>query len=724
MPNFAKMLNKTTIEVKGMTCASCAQGIGRQLSKEGIKNVDIDFESGIVEVDLENQFTSQQVIDVINRLGYTAQLQGQLSSNQPVTLNTWLEKLENKLIISLIFTSPLFLHMFIPLPLLHDSVFQMLCCLPVFIIGYLHFGKSAFGSIRSGHPNMDVLIMLGSGAAFFYSLYGTIFRSGAPDAEQYMFYETSATIITFLLVGNVIEKRSLKKTQSAIAELTKIQPLIAHKIDNALTNEERVREIPADHLHVNDLILIQHGERVPADGLIYEGNAVLDESMMTGESLPVSKSINDYVLAGTILQEGNLKVIVQKVTADTVLSKMIETVKKSVSRKPVIQKTGDKVSEVFVPVVVLISLLVFLYYTLLTDVSVSTALLRSIAILVISCPCAMGLATPTAVAVGIGRSARNGILVKGGDTLERLSSISTIVFDKTGTLTTGKIRLKDEQLFREAVFAKSLTGLLEQYSSHPFAKLLSTLYSGHPFDNTISFEEIKEIPGKGVKATVKGSAETYYIGTREFTGALDVPDHYQVYLTNGHQTYAAWSFEDTIRPEAREVISYLKQSGLKTVLLSGDKLEVCQDIARKTGIDTVYAGKLPHEKAILIQELSAHQQLAMVGDGINDAAALATSSVGIAMGGGADISIKTADIVLLDKKDLFSLVAVRNLSKMTLTTIRQNLGWALAYNVIAIPLAGMGYLSPILASLSMAFSDVVVIGNSIRLNFRKLPGLK
>jgi len=723
MPNFAPMLTKTIIEVEGMTCSSCAQGISRQLNKEGLDNVEIDFESGIVEVELKSHFTNEQVMEMIRRLGYTARLPGDATSQKPNSFTNWISQLENKLLVALVFTVPLWLHMFIRFPVLHDSVFQLICCLPVFIIGYLHFGKSALGSIRTGHPNMDVLIMLGSAAAFFYSLYGTIFRSGA-DADLFLFYETSATIITFLLIGNLIEKRSLKKTQSAVEELTKIQPLKAHKIDNALTKDERIREIPANHLHIHDLILIQHGERVPAGGLIYEGTGVLDESMMTGESMPITKSINDRVLAGTILADGNLKVIVQKVSGDTVLSKMIETIKKSVNLKPAIQRTGDRVSEFFVPTVIIISVVVFLYYILLTDVQVSTALLRSIAILVISCPCAMGLATPTAVSVGIGRSARNGILVKGGDTLERLSSVGTIVFDKTGTLTTGKIRIKDEQFFKEAEFAKSLTGLMEQYSSHPFAKLLSELYSGKTFQDKLPFEEIREIPGKGVKAIVKGNSHAYFIGTREFTSAHDISDAFQVYLTDGHQTYAAWSFEDTIRPEAKQVISSLKQSGLKTVLLSGDKLEVCQNIARETGVEIVYAEKLPHEKALLIQELSAKEHVAMVGDGINDAAALASSSVGIAMGGGSDISIKTAEIVLLDKKDLFSLIAIRNLSKITLTTIRQNLAWALAYNIIAIPLAAMGYLNPIIASLSMAFSDVVVIGNSVRLNFRKLSGLQ
>lgn len=716
------MPEKTIIEVEGMTCSSCAQGINRQLSKKGLKEIEVDFESGTVAVDLDERLSSGEVIDAIRQLGYTARLKGAVIST-PSPLLVWFGKTESKFLISLACTVPLQLHMFTHLAVLQIPVVQLLLCLPVFLVGCLHFGRSAWGSLRAGQPNMDVLIMMGSGAAFLYSMYGTFRYGNTTDAHHFLFYETAATIITLLLLGNIIEKRSLKQTQSAVDALTRMQPLMAHKIEDALTPGEHTRTIDANQLHVQDLILIRQGEQVPADGLIYEGTGLMDEQMMTGESLPVTKTVQQEVMAGTILSEGALKVIVQRVSRDTILSKMIETVRKSVTRKPSIQRTGDRVSAVFVPAVVLVALFVLLFYLFFTSLPVAEALLRSIAVLVISCPCAMGLATPTAVAVGIGRSARNGILMKGGDTLERLSQVQTIVFDKTGTLTTGKIRMKEEKFFGDPDFAMALTGLLEQYSSHPYAKLLKERYAGTPFPQPLLFSAITEVPGMGVKATGKADGRTYSIGSVLFTRPAGAPSGFQVFLTAGEETLAAWSFEDTLRPEAREVIAQLKQSGVQTVLLSGDSKETCMDIARQAGIETVHAEKLPDQKAEMIQALAAQTRVAMVGDGINDAAALAAATVGVAMGSGADISIKTAEIVLLGNKDLYSLIAARSMAAHTLSTIRQNLFWALAYNVVAIPLAAMGYLSPLLASMSMAFSDVVVIGNSLRLHFRKIPGL-
>lgn len=716
------MFEKTIIEVDGMTCSSCAQGISRQLTRKGLKEVEVDFEGGTVEVNLEDRFSTREVIDAIQQLGYTARLQGSPIST-PSRLLVWFGKTESRFLLALICTVPLQLHMFIHLSVLQLPVVKLLVCLPVFLVGWLHFGRSAWGSVRAGQPNMDVLIIMGSGAAFFYSFYGTFRYGNTPEAHQFLFYETSATIITLLLLGNIIEKRSLRQTQRAVEALTRMQPLVAHKIEQAMTPAEQTRTIDADQLRVQDLILIRQGERVPADGLVYEGAGLMDEQMMTGESLPVTKTAAQEVMAGTILAEGTLKVIVQRVSKDTILSKMIETVRKSVSRKPSIQRTGDRVSAVFVPAVVVIAMAVFLFHLYFTALPVSDALLRSIAVLVISCPCAMGLATPTAVAVGIGRSARNGILIKGGDTLERLSQVQTVVFDKTGTLTTGNIRIKEEKFFGDPDFAMALTGILEQYSSHPYAKLLKEKYAGITLTRPVSFREIKEIPGMGVRAVGKADGLTYSIGAVSFTQPAGETEGFQVFLTAGGDTLAAWSFEDTLRPEAKEVIEQLKQSGVQTVLLSGDSMQTCIEIARQVGIDTVHAEKLPDQKAEMIHALAARTRVAMVGDGINDAAALAAATVGVAMGSGADISIKTAEIVLLGNKDLHALIAAKKMAAYTLTTIRQNLFWALAYNVVAIPLAAMGYLSPLLASLSMAFSDVVVIGNSLRLHFRKIPGI-
>ncbi len=716
------MQEKAVFDVSGMTCSSCAQGINRHLQKKGLKEIDIDFESGMVEVVLNDRITEEEVIKEINSLGYTARKQG--SPVPTSTLLLWFQSLEARFAISLIFTFPLFLHMYVSWQPLQLPLTQFILCLPVLLIGIFHFGKSAWGSVKHGQPNMDVLIMLGSGAAFLYSVVGWMINGNNQSLHNYLFFETCATIITLVLLGNIIEKRSLKKTQHALEELSKIQPSLAKKIESAMTPQEHIREIDAAHLHINDLIQINQGEKIPADGLIYEGHGSVDESMMTGESLPVSKAINEQVLAGTLLISGYLKVIVQSQPDQTVLSRMIEIIKKSAQRKPEIQRFGDTVSAWFVPIVVFIAFTVFGYYFLFTQVTTATAILRSIAVLVISCPCAMGLATPTAVAVGIGRAARNGILVKGGDTLERLSNVQTMVFDKTGTLTTGTIDLKDEQFFSEEATARSVTAILEQYSNHPFAKVLLQRFQSDSYTHSFRFTSIQEIPGMGVTAIEKETGRIYKIGSARLSQEISLPEGFQVYLTSEQKLLAAWSFTDTIRPEAKSVLHQLKQKKITTILLSGDHNSVCKKVAQELDINTYYGEQNPEQKALSIQALNKERPVAMIGDGINDAAALASASVGIAMGTGSEVALRTSEIVLMSNKNLDALLSAHLLSRLTISTIRQNLLWALLYNVIAIPMAAMGYLSPMLASLSMAFSDVVVIGNSLRLKYRKISGIK
>jgi Cu+-exporting ATPase len=613
--------------------------------------------------------------------------------------------------------------MFSEYPLLHSPLFQFLFSTPVFLIGLSHFGKSAWGSIKTGSPNMDVLITMGSGSAYIYSIAGWTIYGSSENVMHYLFFETTATIITLLLLGNLIERSTLKRTQTSLEFLTRIQPQTARKIDQAMTAEESTREIPAAHLHIHDFVLVNTGEKIPADGLIYEGQAIVDESMMTGESLPAEKGINDQVLSGTILKSGYLKLIVQQTSANTVLSKMIDTVKKSALIKPEIQRIGDKVSSWFVPVVIVFALLTFAYNLLITDLPVRDALLRSIAVLVISCPCAMGLATPTAVAVGIGRSARNGILIKGGDTLERFSQINTIVFDKTGTLSKGNIWLSKWKFHQDEELARYLTGTLEQYSTHPYAAVLVNANQQAKQPSAISFKEIKEVHGRGVLANDK-EGNTYKIGSASFTEVRDAENTYQVFLTKNDTILASYGFEDQLREDAVESVNYFKQSGIKTVLLSGDRQSACEKAGKELAMNEVYGEQLPVQKVEVIQRLQQSGKVAMTGDGVNDAAALAVADVGIAVSNGTQITMQTAEVVLVGKKDLRSLTGAHQLAVETLRTIRQNLFWALIYNVIAIPLAAAGYLSPMIASLSMAFSDVVVIGNSLRLHVKKLPGLK
>ncbi|MFM9055297.1 MAG: heavy metal translocating P-type ATPase, partial [Bacteroidota bacterium] len=562
--------------------------------------------------------------------------------------------------------------------------------------------------------NMDVLITLGSASAFIYSLLSWIRRGNGLHADLY--FETAASIITLLLLGNLIERRSLRSTQKGLSELVRLQPLKASRLINAMTSDERTEEVDATALRPNDLVLVQSGSRIPADGLVFEGEAHVDTSMMTGEAMMRKITPNDQVMSGTIVSEGYLKCIVKQAGTATTLSRMIEVIRSAAMRKPQIQRFGDRISAVFVPVVIGIACITFFISWLWLGLDSGVSLLRSIAVLVISCPCAMGLATPTAVAVAIGHAARNGILIKGGDTLERLNGVRTLVFDKTGTLTEGKMKLESLETDSNPQLVKALLGTLEQYSTHPYARTLAAEFSHESLPMEFRFKEIREIKGQGVEA-VTTDGKVIRVGSARFTGAEPDSTH-QVFLNSDQVIIARVRFSDPPRKEAANVIRSCRDMGMRIVILSGDRKKACADLAAQLGIDEFYAEQLPDDKFDRIQLLRKDGPVAMIGDGINDAAAMAVADVGIAVGEGSSIAIQTAEIVLLNNQPIGLLPDLLNLSKRSIRTIRQNLLWALAYNLVAIPMAAAGYLSPLLASMSMAFSDVVVIGNSILLHVR------
>lgn len=700
------------LEVQGMTCSSCASGIGKHLENLGLKDVRVYFDSGELDALLPEGWDESRLIAEIERLGYSGNVKG---VQPPATsFLDRLQSLESRLLISAVCTVPLIAHMLAPWTILHSAIVQFFLCLPVMIIGWQHFGKSAFGALRSGIPNMDVLISLGSGSAFIYSLLIWLGSGGEKHGDLY--FETAASIITLLLLGNLIERRSLRSTQKGLSELIRLQPLKASRLVNAMTSTERTEEVDASALHTNDLVLVQSGSRIPADGQVYEGEARIDTSMMTGEAMPRKSVPNDSVLSGTIVSEGYIKFIVKQAGTETTLSRMIDVVRNAAMRKPQIQRFGDRISAVFVPVVIGIAVITFFISWLWIGYDSGESLLRAIAVLVISCPCAMGLATPTAVAVAIGHAARNGILIKGGDTLERLNGVSTLVFDKTGTLTEGKMKLEALEADKDPKLVKALIGTLEQYSTHPYARALAAEFSQEPLPSEIRFKEIREVKGQGVEA-ITADGKRIQLGSARFTGA-EHDSSYQVFLSIDQVIIGRARFSDPPRKEAAEVIRRCREMGMRIVLLSGDRQSACSKLAASLGIDEVYAEQLPDDKFNRIQQLRKEGPVAMIGDGINDAAAMAVADVGIAVGEGSSIAIQTAEIVLLNNQPIGLLPELLILSKRSMLTIRQNLLWALAYNLIAIPMAAAGYLSPLLASLSMAFSDVVVIGNSLLLHVR------
>lgn len=692
-----------------MTCASCAQGIDRHLTIKGVKGVHVFYDSGEVEFETIGEQQTSFVISEINKLGYNAS-----SVNEEIQAEKSYSPLFIKTALSLIVTIPLWATMIFNVSWMHSFLFQFILSSIVLIIGLNHFGKSAIGSLRQLRPNMDVLIMMGAFTSYLYSIAGYSLAISHDEWMNYNFFETTASIITFVLIGNLIEEKSLKRTNTSIASLIKMQPSKARRITNAYSNNEGSIEVEIELLNPNDLIFVNSGDKIPADGLIYEGYGQVDASALTGESIPESKSINDKVLAGTILVEGSIKCIVEKCGKDTSLSSMIDLVKKSTFKKPAIQKLSDKISLIFVPTVIGISIVTFLINYFVFDISVTNSMLRAIAVLVISCPCAMGLAIPTAVAVSIGNAAKKGILIKGGDVFDKIQKIEEIVFDKTGTLTTGKFKIETIHYTNDDALTPRILYSLEQYSSHPIAKsILAHLQDSEVTNGAISFQDVQEIKGKGIFAKdIEGNE--YYLGSGKFA-PIATDSKYQVYLFKNKELLAYIELKDEIRSEAKEVIEWLKTQNIKSTILSGDTNNRCKSIALELGIDNYLAQQLPKDKADYIERQSKLHAVAMIGDGINDAAALSLANLSLAIGDGSSIAISSGEIILMTKNPLAGIKKIKTLSEFTNKIIRQNLFWAFIYNIIAIPFAATGLLHPMIASLSMGFSDVIVIGNSLRI---------
>ncbi len=686
-----------------MSCTNCALGIRKQLEKIGFENVDVDFASGDVVFDCPEQLKPEQANDKINSMGYHIKEQ-----NISAPAIGFSFSLINQFYVSLVFTLPLIISMFLPFHLFHNPYFQLALCVPVYAIGLRHFGRSAYHSMLSGVPNMDVLITLGSSAAFFYSLTGTLFNLG----HDYQFYETSASIITIILLGNVLEHVSVKKTTSALDGLMRLKNTKAKRIIG-----KTIEEVDASKLMKGDIILVNTGDHIPVDGVLIWGNGSADESIITGESFAVEKYTGDKVTGGTILLSGSIKMNAEAVGNDTILSSIIEMVRKAKEEKPAFQHLADKVSMIFVPVVVSISLLTFIVSYFAFPISLTDSILRAIAVLVIACPCAMGLAIPTAVMVGVGHAARKGILIKGGVTLEKFSKINTIAFDKTGTLTTGKFKIKQIDVLGnyDLSYIQGLILSIEKHSSHPLAKSISSELKGA---SLIELTDLMEDKGFGMKAKDLEGNEIR-LGSYRYAGKGFENVAYDLFLLVDDLPAAGILIADELRPEAFEVVKELKHLGVNSLILSGDNEAKVVNIAKAAGIKEFYAALLPQQKLEKINVLGAQKNVAMVGDGVNDAPSLTAAEIGVSFGNASPIAIESADIVLLGNH-LQLINKALHISRLTLQTMKQNLFWAFIYNIAAIPLAAFGYLNPMVAAVSMALSDVIVVGNSLRLYRKKI----
>lgn len=699
-----------TIEltVDGMDCANCAQGITRFLERKGLQQVYVNFQTKEVRFDLAP--TGPALEDIkkgIHKLGYTVR------EPVPAGANWWNAK--RQLLICALFTLPLIVgHLLmsagIHLAWLHDASTQLALALPAVAIGGWHFGRSAWQSLRNGLPNMDVLIAIGGGTAFLYSLIGW-----ALGEERYIFFETAATIFTLVLLGNWIEKRAVAQTTTAIAELGALQVVKARR----LMPSGAIVTLDASELVVGDVVLVSSGDLIPADGIVRQGVGSSDEALLTGESLPQPKAPGTRVIGGALLREGSLEVQVTAVGRQALVGQMIELIKTAQQDKPPIQRLADRISAVFVPVVLSIAGLTLLLEYAFFDFSFQQAMMNAIAVLVISCPCAMGLATPTAVMVGVGRLARNGVLIKGGATVETLAQLRTLVFDKTGTLTTGDLSVQALEVAPgvDPAAVANLIHHLEKHSSHPIAQALLAHVATAPLGPEPAGWQVVETSGWGLRAT-DASGRQYRLGAARWntTGAASAAD---VVLWVDDQEWARIALGDALRPEAGGVLASLQRLGLKTLILSGDRAEKTAQVAAQLGGVPFLAEQTPAQKLAELARLTQLEPTAMVGDGINDAPALAQATLGISLSQGSQVAIQSAQVILVQAA-LTALPRAIVIAQATLRTIRQNLFWAFSYNLVAIPIAALGGLNPMWGALFMAFSDVVVIGNSVLLRYRRL----
>ena len=709
-------MEKVEWKVEGMDCTNCAITISKYLTKEGLQNVKVNFIGGEVSFERNDQLAgNEKLIKGISQLGYKVITENQVS-NQPPKKPLFDNHLQ-RFLFCLPFTLILMLHM---LPwhvhFLMNPWIQLAICSPVYLVGMAFFGKSAFNSLRNGVPNMNVLITLGATAAFVYSLIGTVGQLGM----DYIFYETAATIITLVFGGEWIENKTVAKTQEALAKLSGQQKIMANMIAFDDQYKEQIFPIESTQLRVGDLILIKSGEQVPIDCKILWGEVHVNEALLTGESNPVFRQKKTSLIGGTLVTDGTVKAQVTAVGKETVLSQILKLVKEAQTEKPPIQQLADKISAVFVPAVILIAILVFFinYYGLSRDAHQSLfriSMMRSIAVLVISCPCAMGLATPAAIAVGLGRAAKNGILFRNATTLVQFKDIKTIVFDKTGTLTKGNFTIKkyrsgalSEEEFRQIIFS------LEKFSNHPIAKAIAQEWKNTP---VLFWKSVEEMKGVGIKATDTDN-NLYFLGATKPTGEQMEEEH-TAWLFKNNEAIGWLDMEDEVRPESKDIIRYFKSRNIKTVLLSGDTIKKSKALASSLGIEMVYAEKKPVEKMLIVEELNRLSPTAMIGDGINDAPALAKATIGISMSDASQLAVQTAQVVLMNN-GIQHLPLAMGLGKHTYVTIQQNLFWAFIYNIIAIPVAAMGFLHPGISALAMGFSDVVLAINSIRLNYRKV----
>ncbi|MDR4887779.1 heavy metal translocating P-type ATPase [Fredinandcohnia sp. QZ13] len=735
---YGVVKQKAEFDITGMTCAACATRIEKGLNRmDGIAtaNVNLALEKATIEFN-PSEVAIADIIAKVEKLGYGAH-QKQEDKEQVDYREKYIKDQQRKFIFSAILSLPLLWTMvghfsftsFLYVPdFLMNPWIQLILATPVqFIIGK-QFYVGAYKALRNGSANMDVLVAMGTSAAYFYSVYQAIVTAGTHHMPH-LYFETSAVLITLILLGKLFEARAKGRSSEAIKKLMGLQAKTAIVVRDGVE-----KEVPIEEVVIGDTILVKPGEKIPVDGEVVEGTTAVDESMLTGESLPVDKTSGDVLYGSTINKNGFIKMKATKVGRDTALAQIIKVVEDAQGSKAPIQRLADQISGIFVPIVVGIAILTFLVWVIWVSPGEFTPALEVlIAILVIACPCALGLATPTSIMAGSGRAAEFGILFKGGEHLEQTQGINTVVVDKTGTVTHGKPVLTDVLVADAQDEEKflSLIGAAEKQSEHPLAQAIveGIQEKGIELGNVQFFEAI---PGHGVIATVSGQG--IVIGTRKLMQqyGIDIQTilpEMEKLETNGKTAMLAGingqyaglvAVADTIKETSKEAIRRLHDMGIEVIMMTGDNERTAQSIGKEVGVDSVIAEVLPEGKAEEVKKLQQQgKKVAMVGDGINDAPALATADIGMAIGTGTDVAMEAADITLI-RGDLNSIADAILMSRKTMRNIKQNLFWAFAYNTIGIPIAAAGFLAPWVAGAAMAFSSVSVVLNALRLQRVKL----
>ena len=718
-----------TLPVQGMSDAGSAARVEELLARlDGVLEVQADALAGRVQVRYIPGLAAISAMKrVLEEAGYrlpsTAALEEAAEDVESQARRQEIERQRRLLIIGLIFTVPVFLLSILPdLGLLPDFAARKYILLALTIPVQFYVGRQfyagAYRSLRSGSANMDVLIALGSSAAFLYSLATTFLIPG------HVYYDTAAVIITLIVLGKFLEARAKGHTSEAIRRLMDLRP----KTARLLRDGEEV-EIPASQVQVGDWVVVRPGERIPVDGIVVEGQSAVDESMLTGESLPVQKGVGAEVIGGTVNREGRLVIEATRVGAETALANIVRLVQQAQGTKAPVQHLADRVAAVFVPAVVAIAVLTFAGW-MLAGAGFTRAFFTMVAVLVIACPCALGLATPTAVMVGTGKGAQMGVLIKSGEALERLAKLDAVVLDKTGTITLGRPAVTDilpvSENGADAEELLVLAASVEQNSEHPVGQAVVARAREEmlPLRKPDTFSAV---PGRGVIASFDGS--TVMIGSpaylegegidlgpaRGLLETLESQGKTAIVVARDRQVLGVIGIADTIRPEAPEVIRKLREAGIEPIMLTGDNARTARAVARQVGIERVLAEVLPAQKSEAVRQLQSQGlKVAMVGDGVNDAPALAQADVGIAMGSGTDIAMEAGDVTLM-AGNLHALWRAILLARRTMRTIQQNLFWAFFYNTILIPVAALGLINPMLAAGAMAFSSIFVVTNSLRL---------